>query len=159
MEFPKTVSRFFGMHMPKPPCKIWGLERIQCYPKSTHSLSEECALAIYYYLHTVVTLKHRPLRWWCLTCCPPTIALLLQLYCCFWHFHCQCFIYTTISSECLNLCCCWNWHCQLSLHCKLLLLLKRIFNHTHLLSELSELSSFKSLCEYIVHLISCGYIL
>ena len=46
MEFPKTLSRFFGIHVPKPPCKIWDLEHIRCYHKSTLPLSEECALVM-----------------------------------------------------------------------------------------------------------------
>lgn len=46
MEFPKTLFGFFGIHVPKAPCKNWDLEHIRCYQKSTLPLSEECALAM-----------------------------------------------------------------------------------------------------------------
>ena len=49
MEFPKTLYRFFGIHVPKPPCKIWGLEHSRCYPKYTLPLSEDYGLAIHCY--------------------------------------------------------------------------------------------------------------
>jgi len=47
VEFPKVLSGFFEMHVPKPSCKIWGLDDIRCYPNSTLPLSEERALAIH----------------------------------------------------------------------------------------------------------------
>ena len=78
MEFPKTLYGFSGIPVPKPPCKLWGLEHIGCYPKSTIPLSEECALAIHYLFAYCSDFEATSLCCWCLTRCLPIVALLLE---------------------------------------------------------------------------------
>ena len=41
VEFPKTLSGFFGIHVPKPPCNFLDLEHILCYHKSTFDDEEQ----------------------------------------------------------------------------------------------------------------------
>ena len=51
MEFPKTLSRFFEIPVPKRLYKIWGLEYVWCYPKSTLDLAYNIVVAQSYVVH------------------------------------------------------------------------------------------------------------
>ena len=110
-------------------------EHIQCYPKSTLPLSEECALVILHTEHHSDYTALVPLL---------MLGLLTQhrlhcciLYCCPWLYHCQCYIYIAAPSAYvlflvllpntasalqlpLHLCCCWSFFPTLHLHCNII---------------------------------------
>ena len=142
VEFPQTISGFFGILVSRPPHQIWDLDHILMLQKSTLPLREESVLAICL-LHTALTLKH-PLRGWCFAAAAPHLLHYCFLCCYPWHCHCHCLICTAAPSQ---FCICP------------FLLLKWILDHPHLLSEVNNLCLSQSFSEDVRHLFSCRSVL
>ena len=123
MEFPKTISGYWRMNVSKPPCKIWDLEHIRCYQKSTVPLSEKCALAM-----QPADASPYPVT-------SPSMLLMSDITA--HQLLRKCYIYTTAPSASmlllvlppntastlqlpLHLCCCWSFLPTLHLHCNII---------------------------------------
>ena len=122
VEFPQTVSGFFGILISKSPHKVWDLEHFPMLQKSTLPLSEE-SVPIIFLLHATMFLKH-PLHCWSLDVAPHLLCCRL-LYYCPWHHLYHCLICTATPSE---------------FRAYPFLLLEWTLDHPRLFSEVSKLS-------------------